>query len=236
MLSLHKSDAGRQTSERKWIPHICLCVARFPKALLTLLNFYPAKFRIKLICLLSSVICLLLFLAPCASAKHTATVTLAWDSNDEPDLAGYRIHYGPTSNNYKYSVDVGKVTSCTISGLVEGKTYYFAATAYDTHMNESEFSSEIDYLVPTIDMDGDGYPDSSDDFPDDPTEWLDTDDDGIGNNADEDDDDDGMPDSWEIDHELNPLSDDAQNDQDGDGISSPVATSPPRHPRILLSL
>ena len=218
MLSLRKLDAGCQASERNWMPNICLCVARLFKALLTRLYFNPTKFRTKLICLLASFFCLLLFLAPGASALHTAMVTLAWDSNDEPDLAGYRVYYGPTSNNYKYSVDVGKVNSCTISGLVEGKTYYFAATAYDTNMNESEFSLEIDYLVPTIDTDGDGYTDSNDDFPDDPTEWLDTDDDGIGNNADEDDDGDGMPDFWEDDHELNPLVDDAQNDQDGDGV------------------
>ena len=49
---------------------------------------------------------------------------------------------------------------------------------------------------------------------------VDTDDDGIGNNADEDDDDDGMPDSWEIEYEINPLIDDAQNDPDGDGITN----------------
>jgi hypothetical protein len=147
-------------------------------------------------------------------------VTLAWDSNDKPDLAGYRIYYGPTSKNYKYSVDVGKVTSCTVSGLIEGKKYYFAATAYDTHINESDFSFEISYQVPSIDTDGDGFRDSNDDFPFDPFEWLDTDEDGIGNNADEDDDDDGMPDSWEIDYELNPLIDDAQNDQDGDGVTN----------------
>jgi len=34
------------------------------------------------------------------------------------------------------------------------------------------------------DTDGDGYPDSSDVFPDDPTEWLDSDGDGVGDNSD----------------------------------------------------
>lgn len=41
------------------------------------------------------------------------------------------------------------------------------------------------------DADGDGYFDEIDDFPNDDTEWLDSDDDGIGNNADFDDDNDG---------------------------------------------
>jgi len=44
------------------------------------------------------------------------------------------------------------------------------------------------------DSDGDGVFDSADAFPLDPTEWLDTDGDGIGNNADWDDDGDGVPD------------------------------------------
>ncbi len=44
------------------------------------------------------------------------------------------------------------------------------------------------------DADGDGVPDSEDAFPGDPNEWLDTDGDGIGDNADDDDDGDGVPD------------------------------------------
>ncbi len=35
------------------------------------------------------------------------------------------------------------------------------------------------------DLDGDGWPDFMDDFPDDPSEWIDSDSDGVGNNADQ---------------------------------------------------
>ena len=70
------------------------------------------------------------------------------------------------------------------------------------------------------DRDGDGHPDDADAFPDDPSEWLDTDGDGIGNNADTDDDNDQMPDAWETQHGLNPLVDEAAQDLDGDGISN----------------
>ncbi len=45
-----------------------------------------------------------------------------------------------------------------------------------------------------IDSDGDGFVDEIDEFPNDYTEWLDTDNDGIGNNADIDDDNDGLSD------------------------------------------
>lgn len=48
------------------------------------------------------------------------------------------------------------------------------------------------------DADNDGVPDSSDAFPNDPTETLDTDGDGIGNNADGDDDGDGILDADDI--------------------------------------
>ena len=71
------------------------------------------------------------------------------------------------------------------------------------------------------DDDNDGTPDSDDAFPLDPSETLDTDNDGIGNNTDTDDDGDGMPDSWEGSHGLNSLdSGDASLDADGDGFSN----------------
>ena len=50
------------------------------------------------------------------------------------------------------------------------------------------------FPVGTPDADGDKVPDVIDAFPTDPTEWIDTDGDGIGNNADPDDDNDGIPD------------------------------------------
>ena len=69
------------------------------------------------------------------------------------------------------------------------------------------------------DLDGDGFI-CDDAFPNDPGEWLDTDGDGLGNNADEDDDNDGMPDLWEKQFGLDPLSNDAGKDKDGDGASN----------------
>lgn len=70
------------------------------------------------------------------------------------------------------------------------------------------------------DRDHDGYPDPLDAFPDDPSEWIDTDLDGIGDNSDNDDDGDGIPDKWELEHGLNPLLDDAEEDPDGDGYTN----------------
>jgi len=72
-----------------------------------------------------------------------------------------------------------------------------------------------------LDSDGDGYLDTNDAFPSDPTEWLDTDGDLMGNNTDLDDDNDGMPDDYELTYGFDPLnSADASLDSDGDGINN----------------
>ena len=73
------------------------------------------------------------------------------------------------------------------------------------------------------DSDGDGHYDDRDAFPNDPKEWLDTDDDGVGNNADLDNDGDGISDLDEEKYGLDPLdANDAYVDSDGDGYSNIV--------------
>ncbi|MEJ5359046.1 MAG: choice-of-anchor U domain-containing protein [Desulfobacterales bacterium] len=79
---------------------------------------------------------------------HAAEVTLAWDANTEADLAGYRIHYGTASGAYSVRLDVGKVTTFRVTGLAEGETYYFAATAYSATGAESGYSNEVSHTVP----------------------------------------------------------------------------------------
>lgn len=71
------------------------------------------------------------------------TIRLAWDSNTESDLAGYKLYYGAASGVYSYSTDVGKMTTYTLTGLTKGNTYFIAATAYDTSYNESDYSNEV---------------------------------------------------------------------------------------------
>jgi hypothetical protein len=80
---------------------------------------------------------------------HAAEITLAWDQNSEPDIAGYRIYYGQESRSYTNVVDVGNYTSCVIADLEDGETYYFAATAYNTEGYESGYSNEISNGEPT---------------------------------------------------------------------------------------
>lgn len=77
-----------------------------------------------------------------------ASVRLAWDANSESDLAGYISHTGTNHGGpYPRSQDVGNVTTTTVSNLVEGVTYYFVVTAYNTSGLESEPSNEVSYTV-----------------------------------------------------------------------------------------
>jgi len=83
-----------------------------------------------------------------AMAPAGQSVTLAWNANSDPTIAGYKIYYGVTSGTYNNQINAGNATSVIISGLVAGVTYYFAATAYDNLGRESGYSSEIIYSVP----------------------------------------------------------------------------------------
>jgi fibronectin type 3 domain-containing protein len=88
----------------------------------------------------------------------SADVDLTWDQNTESDLAGYRIYHGTSSGNYDINIDIGNPTTYTVSGLIEGETYYLALTAYDTSNNESGYSNEVSYDVPITDSTPPGDP------------------------------------------------------------------------------
>jgi uncharacterized protein YxeA len=78
-----------------------------------------------------------------------ADVTLQWDPNSEPDLAGYKIYYGTASRTYGGPIDVGNVTQHTVRDLEPGIKYFFAATAYNEDGYESDYSNEVMWGVPT---------------------------------------------------------------------------------------
>lgn len=169
--------------------------------------------------------CFLLVSLP--SMVSAAQITLQWDASS-PAPEGYRLYQRLAGQNYNYNAPVwnGGGTTCVIDGLAEGVTYYLVMRAFEGS-DQSGDSNEVQYTItgsptpsPDMDSDGDGWRDALDAFPQDATEWIDTDLDGTGNAADLDDDADGMPDSWEVQYGLNPLADDAQEDLDGDGIAN----------------
>jgi len=93
---------------------------------------------------------LILLMWPVSILEADTLVSLAWDANTEPDLAGYRIHYGTSSGRYTLSADVvGGVNTGSIPNLQADTTYYFVVTAYDLAGNESQPSNEV-AVQPTV--------------------------------------------------------------------------------------
>ncbi|WP_136513127.1 fibronectin type III domain-containing protein [Geomonas edaphica] len=83
------------------------------------------------------------------SKACAAQSTLSWSApatySDGTSMAvsGYKVYQGTAKGAYTDSVDVGNLTSYTLSNLVNGSTYYFAITAYDGAKTESAYSNEM---------------------------------------------------------------------------------------------
>jgi hypothetical protein len=108
------------------------------------------------ICILGCVAILICRLSP----GYALDVTLAWDANTEPDLAGYGIYYdtdsgdpynGTGASDGDSPVDMSldddedpdpDVVQFTLYDLPEG-TYFFAVTAFNTAGLESGYSNEV---------------------------------------------------------------------------------------------
>lgn len=77
-------------------------------------------------------------------------ISLMWDANTEPDLAGYKLYYGLESGKYDDPItipliDLLDVTNPAyiLSGLSDGVFHYVVATAYDLEGLESDYSNEV---------------------------------------------------------------------------------------------
>lgn len=79
------------------------------------------------------------------SSTRAAEVTLEWDP--APNAAGYRVYYGTAPGSYTQSNDAGASTTLTVTGLEQGKTYFFAARAYTESGVESPPSNEVSYTA-----------------------------------------------------------------------------------------
>mgnify|MGYP006299498725 CR=1 FL=1 len=89
----------------------------------------------------------ILLIVNLCSKIYAGDVNVTWDPNSEPDLSGYKVYYGTSSRSYSTILDVGNTTEHTITNLTDGVQYYFAVTAYDTALNESGYSEEVNTFV-----------------------------------------------------------------------------------------
>jgi hypothetical protein len=111
---------------------------------------------------------LLFFFA--VTQSYALDVTLGWDANAEPDLAGYKVYYktgssgppyngtGASQGNSPVTVPIGDLADAdnpeyTLSGLSDSEVSFFVVTAYDTEVPplESGYSNEVSALgTPSI--------------------------------------------------------------------------------------
>lgn len=96
---------------------------------------------------------LLALFALCAtlsSVSHAqAKVTLTWNAfTNEPIVAGEYIYYGGAKGVYTNKIDAGIATSLTLTNLLFGNTYHFAATTYSLAGAESALSLDVADQVP----------------------------------------------------------------------------------------
>ena len=78
-----------------------------------------------------------------ASNAPPWSVTLAWDPSPCTNaIATYYVYFGVACATYTNVVAAGTNTTVTISNLVNGATYYFAATVLDASGLESDYSNE----------------------------------------------------------------------------------------------
>jgi hypothetical protein len=80
---------------------------------------------------------------------YAGQITLDWDKSTEADVVGYKIYYGTAIRNYTQSIKITSpnITTATIVNLSEGQKYYFAATAYNTELIESDYSAEVFAII-----------------------------------------------------------------------------------------
>ena len=91
----------------------------------------------------------LLLLFSCSLARAVQSVTLAWNASPSAGVTGYKVYYGTVAGSPSTSVNVGNVTTATVSNLNDATTYFFSVAAYNSAGVESQRSSEISYTTPS---------------------------------------------------------------------------------------
>jgi Divergent InlB B-repeat domain/Fibronectin type III domain len=109
-------------------------------------SFLPSRFK-RFLSGITLFIALTFIILSSFHDAFSSQVTLAWDPNTEPDLAGYKLYYGTASGDYAHAIDVGNTTMYTVTNLTAGDTYYFAVTAHDASGYESEHSNEVSTTI-----------------------------------------------------------------------------------------
>jgi len=98
---------------------------------------------------------LIVVLVSSGTAFAECSVDFSWSPNPESFVTGYNIYYGTSQGGpYSFVVNAGNPAPVdglihgTVSGLTDGNTYYFVATAYAEDGLESDSCAEVSYTCP----------------------------------------------------------------------------------------
>jgi fibronectin type 3 domain-containing protein len=75
-------------------------------------------------------------------------VQLSWSASPNSDVYGYMVYYGTQRGVYTNSTAFYDTTSGVVSGLIGGRTYYFAVGVIDANGVENPLSNEASVAVP----------------------------------------------------------------------------------------
>lgn len=77
-----------------------------------------------------------------------AGVWLEWQPSPDDGVAGYNIYYGLAPHQYQWMTPAYTNLTIEITNIDIGREYWFAATCYDFYGTESDFSDELDLVIP----------------------------------------------------------------------------------------
>jgi len=186
---------------------------------------------------------------PASSASEASIIAASKLVAEELGLNADNVHVVLSDFKKLSSADATKAEQAAVSLVVSGvmpatvdelSTQFDSVLTHASTVNSSVKGAAADELVihdadaadsvrvvKKIDSDGDGLIDALDAFPEDDSEWYDTDGDGKGNNADTDDDGDGVDDekdtfplepSEDTDTDTDSIGNNEDSDDDNDGI------------------
>ncbi|MDM7859247.1 endonuclease [Alteromonas sp. ASW11-36] len=84
-----------------------------------------------------------------AAVSNDSTIALGWDSNIEPDLAGYHVYRSTVAGSGYSRINAGIITttSYTDTNVSPDTTYFYVVSAIDSSNNQSAFSNEVSGII-----------------------------------------------------------------------------------------
>jgi len=141
-------------------------------------------------------------------------INVTWDSSEDHDITGRELFI-----NGKIILIDNSTTFINITDLEPNTMYSIKVRNFDEVPNYSPNATLINITtlsdINEDDLDGDGFNNSDDAFPNDPTQWIDTDNDGFGDNK------------SGNDPDIFPYDDTQSIDTDGDGFGDNLTGNNP---------